>query len=68
MRHFEFELQLPDGRISAATATGFTWPDAFSRACQRTERRCGIEPNSGIVCLAYRSTRRPESPQAARAA
>ena len=60
MRHFEFELQVPDGRTFATGVAGFTWPEAFSRACAGIERSFGIEPDSGIVCRSYRSTRQPE--------
>ncbi len=55
MRHFEFELQLPDGRSTTATATSATWREAFSTACMTVEASEGILPGSGIVCRSYRA-------------
>jgi hypothetical protein len=63
MRCFEFDLQLPDGRILTAAVTSTTWLDAFSRACARVEHDSGKPPNSGTVCRAYRSSRQPGQPR-----
>jgi hypothetical protein len=60
MRHFEFELQIPDGTVLTVPVDAFTWPDGFSRACQRVEKRNGLAPSSGIICRTYRSSPRPE--------
>lgn len=57
MRRFEFDLQLPDGRIVTIGADADVWREAFSRACATVEQAVSLAPNSGIVCRAYRARR-----------
>ena len=68
MRHFEFELQIPDGTVLTVPVDAITWPDGFSRACQGAEKRTGLAPGSGIICRRYRSSPRPEQAGLAEAA
>jgi hypothetical protein len=61
MRHFEFQLKVPDGRIVTADVRteSWRWPAAFSAACARVESDLGIPPDSGIICVGYRSVPDP---------
>ncbi len=58
MRHFEFQLRLPDGRVvdAEAIAEPWRWTDAFTEACAKVEARHGLGPYAGIVCVGYRKT------------
>ncbi len=58
MRHFEFQLRLPDGRVveAEAVAEPWRWTDAFSEACSKVEVQHRLGSWAGIVCVAYRAT------------
>ncbi len=56
MARFQFDLQLPDGRLTTETviAESWRWWEAFDTACRHAELRHDLLPFSGIRCMAYR--------------
>ena len=57
MRTFEFQLQLPDGRLitSRVNAEVNAWGVAFTEACLDVEQRLDLGPWAGLICASYRS-------------
>lgn len=55
MRTFEFQLQLPDGRVVAESTAAESWAVAYTEACLNAERHHDLGPWAGIRCVAYSS-------------